>query len=112
MLEVVEFNYGSAARINITIQQNRWHHIVAQNNGSANRAWLDGADVATETGDNPSVDGTFFIGESATGGNFFDGYLSDFYFVPQAHNADRFGLFYSGKWGPRDSQYVLESIGF
>ena len=94
---------------------NQWAHVVLRRkiNGEA-EAWVNGKSLGIEAG--TAVANCAFgkyIGRWPQELYFYDGYMSDLYFVDGQEDLDPtdFGEDFEGKWGPLDSEVVKTNVG-
>ena len=91
---------------------NTWEHLVLTWDGSIRSLYVNGELRGTSpAGSNTGAAG-FYIGSSNDGtANFFDGYLSDYYFVDnKVLEPTLFATSVNGKWKPLDSTVVKQNI--
>ena len=91
---------------------NTWQHVVIRYDNGATTTWLNGVQASSGSAQLAINASNFRIGDNAnnSGAEEFDGYLSDFYFVQQALPPTTFGESVDGKWAPRSSADVVNTI--
>ena len=103
---------GASITVTHTLVANVWEHFVLSVDNGTCTAYFNGEVAGTgAVGSGAPLTYNFGRGNTASAAQNFNGYMSDAYFVDgQALPPETFGRSFSGKWGPRDNEFVLADI--
>ena len=94
----------------ITLDQNKWCHIVGVWESDTATVYVNGQLSGSTSSNFSLAPGTFVIG-GAIEASMMNGYLSEVYFAEEALPATAFGkTFPDGRWGPLDSSVIKDNI--